>query len=72
MGTKKGWKELNTAVAGLAFVQSLSNLEEGKAGWVEIDLGDRWVRIVADPSAGRLVISPIEAPIELVDVVKED
>ncbi len=71
MGTVKGWKDLDATLVGLVFLQALLNLEKGRAGYVDVDLGDRWIKIVVDPSAEHLVVSPIAPPIELVDEVKE-
>ena len=71
MGTVKGWKDLDATLAGLVFLNALLNLEKGRAGYVDVDLDGKWIRVVVDPSAEHLVVSPIEAPIELVDVVKD-
>ena len=71
MDTVKGWKDLDATLVGLVFLQALLNLGKGRAGYVDVDLGGKWVRIVVDPSADHLVISPIAAVIELVDVVEE-
>ena len=62
MGTVKGWKDLDATLVGLVFLQALLNLEKGCAGWVEVDLGDRWIRIVVDPGSLHLVVSPISVP----------
>ena len=71
MGTKKGWKELDPALIGLAVLQALANAEGGLKGEVDLDLGGRWVRIQTDYLREMVVLFDIGAPPELRDPGEE-
>ena len=72
MGTKKRWQEVDARLIGLAVLQALANVDRGLYGEVDLDLGGRWVKIDTLDRPAFVVLSEIEAPIELVDEVKGD
>ena len=56
MGQAKQWTETESARIGLLITQAFNNLEHGEDGEVEVDLGERQIRIVNDQINKRVVI----------------
>ena len=67
MGTKKRWQEVDAHLIGLAVLQALANVDRGLYGEVDLDLGDRWVKIDTLDRPAFVVVSEIEAPVEFLE-----